>query len=256
VRTLPSIACLLACLAAHGAAAEKEPSVSATFRALAFAGPITDAAYAVSEDERVPLLISSDMMTAEQRYHGPANLRFTHLAKDLTETPLATVQLPDQARVILLFVPDASGRQTVKVLRDIDGDFPWGTLRFINLTGGRVKVVSGARSVALENGGDRTLRPDARHQQYASTEILTEREDGWSRGYMLRTFQEDDLRAIYFLLPSDPREHAVLLKGIEERKVDEKAAAATKVAPIKLKPRGADAPSSARLNGSARPARQ
>jgi hypothetical protein len=44
----------------------------------------------------------------------------------------------------------------------------------------------------------------------------------------IRTFQEDDLRAIYFLLPGDPKEHAILLNGVEERKHDEEASPSEK----------------------------
>lgn len=214
----------------------KPTAISATFRALAFSGTIPDAAYAISEDERVPLDISSDVMTLEQSYRGPTTLTFTHLAKDLTEKPLASVQLADRSRVILLFIPDEKGGLSIKALRDAEGDFPWGTLRFINLTGARVRIKSGGTVLNLDNGGDRALRPAAAHRQYAMTEIETEREDGFARGYMLRTFQEDNLRAIYFLLPGDPREHSVSLKGVEERKGDERTAP-PKIAPISLKPK-------------------
>lgn len=218
-------------------AAESRPAgISATFRALSFSAPLADAAYAVSEVERIPLLITSDFMTGEQRYRGPANLVFTHLAKDLTETPLGQVQLADQSRVILLFVPDGKGGQTIRSLRDVEGDFPWGTLRFINLTGGRVRAVSGNKMIEIPNGGDRTLRPAAAHRAYATTEILTEREDGFARGYLLRTFQEDDLRTLCFLLPGDPKEHAVMLKGVEERKGDDRTPPPP-VTPVSIKPR-------------------
>lgn len=228
---------------------DKAPGISATFRALAFSGTIPDAVYAVSEDERMPLLISSDFFTTEQRYRGPATVRFTHLAKDLSEKPLATATLADGERVILLFVPDGNGGQSIRKLRDLGGDFPWGTLRFVNLTGARVRIVSGNRTVTLDNGADQTLRPAAGHKQYAMTEILTEREDGFARGYMLRTFQEDDLRGLYFLLPADPKEHALSLKAVEERKGDDKQPP-PEPSPISLKPK----PGKGKVNGSAKPA--
>jgi len=253
-RVLPIILLLASALRA----ADAPPAISATFRALAFYAPITDAAYAISENERIPLLITSDFLTGEQRYHGPADLRFTHLSADLTEKPLAGVRLEDNARVILLFVPDGSGGQAIKVLRDTLGDFPFGTLRFINLTGNRVKVVTGNRTQLIDIGGDQVVRPAAKHQEYAMTEILTERADGFARGYLVRTFQEDNVRAIYFLLPADPREHAILLKGIEERQVDEKAAPAPKPTPITLKPRdnGGGARNGPAVSGQPRDARR
>ncbi len=230
----------------------KVPGISATFRALAFSGPIPDAAYAISEDERVPLGMSSDILTAEQSYQGPANLVFTHLAKDLTEKPLASVQLVDRSRLILLFIPNEKGGLSIQALNDAEGQFPWGTLRFINLTGARVRINAGGAVMELDNGGDRALRPAANNKQYAMTEILTEREDGFSRGYMLRTFQEDNLRAIYFLLPGDPKEHAIRIKGIEERKGDEKTKP-PKVEPISLRPKEK---STKPVNGQTKPAKR
>lgn len=245
-----AIPALLLPLAALAAGADKEPAVNVRFRALAFSAPITDAAYAVSEDERVPLLITSSFMTGEQRYHGPANLVFTHLsAKDLTETPLASVQLPDQSKVILLFVPDGAGGQAIKVLRDIDGDFPWGTMRFINLTGWRVRILSGGKSLVMDNGADRTLRPAAAHREYAMTEVQVERPDGFGRAYLMRTFQEDDLRSLYFLLPGDPVERTVVLKGIEERKGDDRAPPPP-VATVSLKAKAAVKANGTGANGS------
>lgn len=247
---------LLIPLALAGAEKDRAPGIAATFRALAFDAPIADAAYAISEDERMPLLITSDFLTVEQRYRGPAEVVFTHLAKDLSEKPLATVKLADRSRAILLFVPDGKGGQQVKVLGDTDGQFPWGTLRFINLTGGRVRLVSGNRTLLMANGDDRVFRPAAAHQQYAMTEIQTERDDGFSLGYMLRTFQEDDLRALYFLLPGDAREHAIRLKAVEERRGDE-TKPPPQPTPISLKPK--DKPGAkpgAPLNGQPRDARR
>lgn len=242
----------LAALAANG---EKEPAISARFRALAFSAPIADAAYATSEDERVPLLVTSSFMTGEQRYRGPANLVFTHLSvKDLTETPLASVQLADQSKVILLFVPDGKGGQAIKVLRDVDGDFPWGTMRFINLTGWKVRLVSGGRSLDMDNGADRTFRPAAAHKEYAMTEIQVARDDGFARAYLLRSFQEDDLRTLYFLLPGDPNERTVALKGIEERKGDDRVAPPP-IAAVSLKPK-ANGAKAAGVNGQPRDARR
>lgn len=239
----------IAALAAEG---DKQPMVTARFRALAFAAPITDAAYAISSDERVPLLITSNFMTGEQAYHGPARLSFTHLGKDLSETPLAEVTLADKARVILLFVPDGNGGQTAKVLRDIEGDFPWGTTRFINLTGWRTRVTSGGDTVEMDNGADRVIRPGAAHRTYATTEVQVERGGRFERAYLMRTFQEDDLRSLYFLLPGDPVERTVVLKGIEERKGDDKTPPPPPMV-VSLKGRpGKSAP----LSGSPRDARR
>lgn len=242
-----------ALVAAGTAAGESQRGVSATFRALAFDVPLMDAAYSLGEDQRVPLIISPNCLTAPQEYRGPAELTFSHLAPDAaSEKPLASTTLADRASVIVLFVPDGKGGHAIRQLPDNPGQFPWGSLRIINLTGANVQVVSGPRQAVVANGGELTFRPPAAHGEYAMTEILTQREDGYARGYLMRTFQEDDLRSIYFLLPSDPREHAILLKGIEERRMPEKAKPLPRPAVVTLKPRDRETP----VNGRARDARR
>lgn len=203
----------------------KVPNVHVKFRALAFVAPIPDAAYQTGpkEKDRVPLLITSDFFTLEQDYRGPAEISFIYLNKDGTTKPLANTVLVDGSQVILLFIPDNKGGIRITSLQDSPTLFPWGTLRFINLTGGRAKIRYGENEYPVPINGEKIIRPPSSHKTYANGEILTEREDGYSVGYRIRTFQEDELRAIYFLLPGDPKEHAILLKGVEERKQDEEA---------------------------------
>ena len=198
----------------------KVPNVHVKFRALAFAAPIPDAAYQTGpkDKDRVPLSISSDFFTLEQDYHGPAEISFIHLNKDGTTKPLANSVLVDGSQVILLFIPDNKGGLRITSLQDSPTVFPWGTLRFINLTGGRAKIRYGQNEYPVPINGEKIIRPPSSHKTYANGEVLTEREDGYNVGYRIRTFQEDDLRAIYFLLPGDPKEHAIFLKSVEERK--------------------------------------
>jgi hypothetical protein len=63
------------------------------------------------------------------------------------------------------------------------------------------------------------IRPHTNAKGYANGQVLT-RIDGELRpGYNIRTFQQPDVRAIYFLLPGSGE--GVLLKGIEERRAPE-----------------------------------
>jgi hypothetical protein len=224
----------------------KVPNVHVKFRALAFVAPIPDAAYQTGpkDKDRVPLLITSDFFTNEQDYHGPAEISFMHLSKDGTTTPIANSLLVDGSQVILLFIPDNKGGLRITSLQDSPTLFPWGSLRFINLTGGRAKIRYGQNEYPVPINDEKIIRPPSSHKTYANGEILTEREDGYSVGYRIRTFQEDDLRAIYFLLPGDPKEHAILLKGVEERKRDEEAISTNEKpngnSPVNGKPKNAN----------------
>ena len=200
----------------------REPTVSARFRALAFAQPIMDGAY-LGPKGAVPLLITSDFLTAEQAYRGPATLQFVRKPADGPETPLAATQIADGAQVILLLIPTEGGRQRILQLPDREGDFPWGTIRFINLTGRQALVRYEKLSKSVAANGEAVVRPPANAKGYASGQILTLVDGELRPGYNIRTFQQPDVRAIYFLLPGSG--DGVLLKGVEERRAPEPAPA-------------------------------
>ncbi len=206
---------LAASLAGQAKPEKREPTVTARFRALAFAQPIMDGAY-VGPKGAVPLLITSDFLTAEQAYRGPATLEFVRKPADGAETPLASTQLADGAQVILLLIPAEGGRQRVVQLPDREGDFPWGTIRFINLTGRQALVRYDGASKSIAANGEAVVRPPANPRGYASGQILTLVDGELRPGYNIRTFQQADVRAIYFLMAGQG--DGVLLKGIEERR--------------------------------------
>jgi hypothetical protein len=216
---IPYLLCLIAAgLSAQAKPDRREPIVSARFRALAFAQPIMDGAY-LGPKGSVPLLITSDFLTAEQSYRGPTTLEFVRQPADGPAVPLASTQMVDGARVILLLIPTEGGRQRVIQLPDREGDFPWGSIRFINLVGRPAVVRYGSNQTALAPNADAVIRPPTNAKGYANGQVLT-RIDGELRpGYNIRTFQQPDVRAIYFLLPGSGE--GVLLKGIEERRAPE-----------------------------------
>lgn len=213
---LPFLLVLIAAsLSGQSKPERREPTVSARFRALSFAQPIMDGAY-VGPKGTVPLLITSDFLTAQQSYRGPATLEFVRKPAEGPETPLAATQLADGAQVILLLIPTEGGRQRVVQLPDREGDFPWGTLRFINLTGRQALVRYEGPGKSIAANGEAVIRPPANAKGYASGQILTLIDGEFRPGYNIRTFQQPDVRAIYFLLAGSGE--GVLLKGIEERR--------------------------------------
>lgn len=138
-----------------------------------------------------------------------------------THRPLAAFTFPGDGRLLLLVHRTDQGT-TINAIDDREGAFPFGSMQFINLTGGPVEVRFGAKSLALAPKGKGTLRPGGGNNTYAEGEIHTRAEDGQMRlGYSMRIFQQDDVRTLYFLLPVEDGGHGVRLKGIEERRVDE-----------------------------------
>lgn len=135
--------------------------------------------------------------------------------------PLASFAFPGDGRYLLL-VHQTAGGTTVNAIDDREGTFPFGSMQFVNLTAGPVEIRFGAKNLALAPKGKGTLRPGGGNNTYAEGEIHTRGEDGQFRlGYAMRIFQQDDVRTLYFLLPTEDGGHGVRLKGVEERRSSE-----------------------------------
>jgi len=135
--------------------------------------------------------------------------------------PFASFAFPGDGRYLLLVQQTAAGT-TVNAIDDREGAFPFGTMQFVNLTAGPVEIRFGAKNLALAPKGKGTLRPGGGNNTYAEGEIHTRGDDGQFRlGYSMRIFQQDDVRTLYFLLPTEDGGHGVRLKGVEERRANE-----------------------------------
>jgi hypothetical protein len=136
--------------------------------------------------------------------------------------PLASYAFAGDGRYLLLLNRTPTGT-TINAIDDREGAFPFGSMQFINLTGVELEVRFGAKTLALAPNGKGVLRPAGGHNTYAEGEVHTKAADGFHLGYSMRVFQQDDVRALYFLLPGEAGGHGVRLKGIEERQAPEPA---------------------------------
>jgi hypothetical protein len=137
--------------------------------------------------------------------------------------PLATYAFPGDGRYLLLVHRTPAGT-TINAIDDKDGAFPFGSMQFINLSGVDVEVRFGARTLKLAPNAKGVLRAGGAANTYAEGEIFTQGADGFHLGYSMRIFRQDDVRALYFLLPGEAGGHGVRLKGVEERQPPEPAA--------------------------------
>lgn len=153
---------------------------------------------------------------------APKNERPSH-------RPLADFVFPASGRYLLL-VHRTANATTINAIDDQEGTFPYGSMQFINLTGGDVEVRFGGRTLALSAKGKGILKPGGGHNTYAEGEIHTKAADGFHLGYSMRIFVQEDVRTLYFLLPVEDGGHGVRLKGIEERRPPEPAPGATTTA--------------------------
>ncbi|NBV78955.1 MAG: hypothetical protein EBR62_03720, partial [Verrucomicrobia bacterium] len=106
----------------------------------------------------------------------------------------------------------------VMAIEDKEGSFPFGSYLYINLTGTPVEVRYNGKANAIPPNGRAVINAPVANDTYAQGEIWTPGEDGYQVGYIARTYQQADVRTLFFILPNQGGGHAVNIKGIEERK--------------------------------------
>jgi len=131
--------------------------------------------------------------------------------------PFASYTFPADGKYILLFAGADKGKR-IMAIEDKEGTFPFGSYLYINLTGKPVEVRYNGKSTPIAPNGRTVISAPVANDTYAQGEILTPGEDGFQIGYIARTYQQADVRTLFFLLPSDAGGHSINIKGIEERK--------------------------------------
>jgi len=132
-------------------------------------------------------------------------------------TPIASYTFPGDGKYILLFASADKGKR-VMAIEDKEGSFPFGSYLYINLTGTPVEVRYNGKANAIPPNGRAVINAPVANDTYAQGEIWTPGEDGYQIGYIARTYQQADVRTLFFILPNQGGGHAVNIKGIEERK--------------------------------------
>jgi len=132
-------------------------------------------------------------------------------------TPIASYPFPGDGKYILLFASADKGKR-VMAIEDKEGSFPFGSYLYINLTGTPVEVRYNGKANAIPPNGRAVITAPVANDTYAQGEIWTPGEDGYQVGYIARTYQQADVRTLFFILPNQGGGHAVNIKGIEERK--------------------------------------
>jgi len=132
-------------------------------------------------------------------------------------TPFATFTFPADGKYILLFASAEKGKR-IMAIEDKEGSFPFGSYLYINLTGVPVEVRYNGKASPIPPNGRAVINAPVANDTYAQGEVWTPGEDGYQIGYIARTYQQADVRTLFFILPNPAGGHSVNIKGIEERK--------------------------------------
>ena len=141
--------------------------------------------------------------------------------KDKENIPIAWIDLPTTPgpHHLILLVNPGDPKGGILAIDDAPGTFQYGTIRFYNLCphpveiqipGSRTKIGSKGSTVVRPNAPDGTYFEGAIHSRSAI-------DDHESLSYSVRYFQQNDLRTLYFIIPSPESEGQVIIKGVEDR---------------------------------------
>ena len=107
----------------------------------------------------------------------------------------------------------------ILAIDDAPGAFQYGTIRFYNLCPHPVEIQLPGNRTKIGSKGSTVVRPNAADGTYFEGTIHSRSaiDDQETLSYSFRYFQQNDLRTLYFILPSSESEGQVIIKGVEDR---------------------------------------
>ncbi len=141
--------------------------------------------------------------------------------KDKENKPIAWIDLPTTPgpHHLILLVNPGDPKGGILAIDDAPGAFQYGTIRFYNLCPHPVEIQLPGNRTKIGSKGSTVVRPNAADGTYFEGTIHSRSaiDDQASLSYSFRYFQQNDLRTLYFILPSSESEGQVIIKGVEDR---------------------------------------
>jgi hypothetical protein len=141
--------------------------------------------------------------------------------KDKENKPIAWIDLPTTPgpHHLILLVNPGDPKGGILAIDDAPGTFQYGTIRFYNLCPHAVEIQIPGSRTKIGSKGSTVVRPNALDGTYFEGAIHSRSaiDDQESLSYSFRYFQQNDLRTLYFIIPSPESEGQVTIKGVEDR---------------------------------------
>jgi hypothetical protein len=141
--------------------------------------------------------------------------------KDKENIPIAWIDLPTTPgpHHLILLVNPGDPKGGILAIDDAPGTFQYGTIRFYNLCPHPVEIQIPGSRTKIGSKGSTVVRPNAPDGTYFEGAIQSRSaiDDQESLNYSFRYFQQNDLRTLYFIMPSAESEGQVIIKGVEDR---------------------------------------
>ncbi|MBG28549.1 MAG: hypothetical protein CMI31_00915 [Opitutae bacterium] len=209
----------------------KEPRLSFTFKALAFARvPGLDEVFHGEDEEKAGLRLPTRNFSPAAKYEGTNPVTFfnrkTNDEGELEYFPVAAVTVKKEWKnALLIFFPTSRQVATTTGRRfqvlAVDGElasFRGGGRHFVNVSGKDVAATIGEQKLLIQSGGSVTFAPRiiADVIERVPVQIHFRQDDQWRLLSSTRWSLDARQRTLIFIF-EDPRRKRLALRGVSER---------------------------------------
>ena len=131
--------------------------------------------------------------------------------------PLASAHVPEGTSRFIAVLYRNQSRIALSLIPDPEDPAAAGSMRFFNLCQQQVGIEFPGKSQVLEPGKETVFHPQIAHEAYGQGRLFCLDEGRWRPAGGMRWLQLNDIRSIWFILPTPGQLGTVTLRGIEER---------------------------------------
>ena len=143
------------------------------------------------------------------------------IEKGAENKALAWIDLPTNPgpHHLILLINPGDPKGGIMAINDAPGAFQYGTIRFYNLCPHPVEIRVPGSQTKIPSRGSVVVRPTAADATYfeGSIHSIITGEERETLSYSFRYFQQNDIRTLYFIIPSPEGDGQVQIKGVEDR---------------------------------------
>lgn len=207
-------------------------AIPVTVKLMSFDDPQREVAVLNAAGKPVPIQLYSHSLTAAITSQAKAG-KFSVFGKPTDQDPktphpvLASATLPPGETKLIAIVSGAGASTRLNLVPDKTTENAAGTIRFFNLCPQPVGLSMPGERRVIPSGQDITLQPKVKPSEYGQAQFfLPNEDDGWQVAGGLRWLQLQDIRSLLFLLPAPGDAGMIVVRGVEERIVEELAPSA------------------------------
>ena len=209
-------------------AALPEPqAIPVTVKLMSFDAPQREVAVLNAAGKPEAVQLYSHSLTPAITSQAQAG-KFTVFSKPSSQDPkaplvvLAAAELPPGEAKLIAILSGSGDSTRLNLIPDHAGASAAGTIRFFNLCPKPVGLALPGDRQVIPAGKELVLHPKVKPSEYGQAQFFLPNEDaGWQVAGGLRWLQLEDIRSILFLLPAPGDPGMIVIRGIEERIIEE-----------------------------------